>query len=122
MKTFLHNYTDKENLYIITTKKLLFVHKILAANDIHLIEKNIFDTAGGKSKRQIIEEILHARQLSPNLFYFIDDQIDTLLKVKPSKVQVLLAEWGYNNEQQVSKTSANDIDILALQDFFQKFM
>jgi phosphoglycolate phosphatase-like HAD superfamily hydrolase len=122
MKSFLQNYTDKENFYIITTKKLLFVHKILAANDIHLIEKNLFDTAGGKNKRQIIEKILQARQASPNLLYFIDDQVDTLLKVKPSKVQVSLAEWGYNNEQQVSKASTNDIDILGLQDFFQKFV
>lgn len=121
MKNFIQNYADKHNLYIITTKKLLFVHKILLANNIKLIEKNIFDTSGGKNKRGIIETILQERQCAPNNCYFIDDQVDTLIKVKPTGVHIFLATWGYNNEAQIEKAKKHAIECLSLPDFFQKF-
>ena len=72
MGDFLINYPNKENLYIITTKKLIFVHKIFSANNIVLIEENIRDTSGGLTKRQIIEEIIGNRNVEPTQFYFVD--------------------------------------------------
>ncbi len=120
MKRFLQRYANKENLYIITTKKLLFVHKILQANEISLVDANVRDTSGG-GKRQIIEEILHARGVAPQNFRFIDDQIDTLIKVRPTGVNLALAAWGYNNEQQVAKAKTSGIEVLELQEFFERF-
>jgi len=121
MRDFLQHYPNKENLYIITTKKLVFVHKILAANNISLIDANVRDTAGGESKRQIIEEILQKRHAAPETFHFIDDQIDTLMQVQPTDVNVALAAWGYNNEQQIEKAQTEGIAVLELQGFFVKF-
>ena len=120
MKEFLQHYPNKENLYIITTKKLVFVHKILAANNISLIDANVRDTSDG-SKRHIIEEILRGRCVDPQDFNFIDDQIDTLMQVHPSNINTALAAWGYNNEQQIEKAQTEGIAVLELQDFFERF-
>lgn len=121
MKDFLTDFAPKENLYIITTKKLVFVHKILAANDIPLIDDNLRDTSDGLSKRQIIEEILQKRDAALELFHFIDDQIDTLIKVRPTGVNVALAAWGYNNDEQMKQAETEGIEVLQLRGFFEKF-
>ena len=121
IKNLLSEYAPKENLYIITTKKLVFVHKILEANNISLINENVRDTSGGLSKRQIIEEILQTRAASPDSFHFIDDQIDTLIKVRPTGVNVTMAAWGYNNEQQIEKAKMAGIEVLELHEFLEKF-
>lgn len=121
MRDFLINVPDKENLYIITTKKLVFVHKILDANHISLIENNIYDTSSGATKRQIIEEIVQSRNIEPSQFYFVDDQVDTLIKVKPSGVNVLFASWGYNTPAQADVARLNDIPVLTLEDFLSQF-
>ena len=121
MIKFLTDYAPKENLYIITTKKLLFVHKILAANNISLIDDNVRDTSDGLSKRQIIEEILQKRSAAPEMFHFIDDQIDTLIKVRPTGVNVALAAWGYNNDEQMKQAETEGIEVMQLRGFFEKF-
>ncbi len=121
MRDFLIDYPDKDNLYIITTKKLLFVYKILNANHIHLMDDNIRDTSGGLSKRRIIEDIMHKRTIEPEDFYFIDDQVDTLITVQPSGVNVLFAEWGYNTPAQADAARANSIPVLTLHDFINHF-
>ncbi len=120
MRDFLINYPNKENLYIITTKKLVFVHKILDANNINLIEKNIRDTSGGLTKRRIIEEILRDRDCDPSLFYFVDDQVDTLIKVQPTGVNVLFADWGYNTPAQADVARSHDIPVVTLSDFLNR--
>jgi hypothetical protein len=121
MRDFLINYPDKDNLYIITTKKLIFVLKILSANNINLINENIRDTSGGLSKRRIIKDILQKRNAEPKSFYFIDDQVDTLIKVQPSGVRVLFAEWGYNTPEQADVARTNAIPVITLHDFLDQF-
>lgn len=121
MRQFIVNYANKQNLYIITTKKLLFVHKILVAGKIQLIEENIFTTSADKSKKEIIEHILNERFIRPEHFYFVDDQVDTLIKVQPTGVFCLLATWGYNNPEQHDSAKRSNIPLLSLQQFFQEF-
>ncbi|MBN1560330.1 HAD family hydrolase [candidate division KSB1 bacterium] len=122
MRQFLANYAKKENLYIITTKKLLFVFKILTAYNIKLIDENIRDTSDGVTKRHLIEEILADRKVRPDQFYFIDDQVDTLIRVKPTGVHAMLAGWGYNNPQQRELARRQDISVLTLSCFMRQFI
>jgi len=117
---FLSN-AHHDNLYIITTKKLVFVEKILAANSITLLPKNLHDTSNGLSKRRILENILAEREKTPAECYFIDDQVDTLIKTKPSGVQCILAEWGYNNKTQHDKADEHDIPRFTLKQFIHFF-
>lgn len=121
MRDFLQQFPDKKHLYIITTKKLVFVHKILDANQIQLINDHIRDTSGHVTKRQIIQDILEDRNIRPEQFVFVDDQVDTLIKVQPTKVQVILAAWGYNTDVQQEKARQHNIPVYTLEDFFQAF-
>lgn len=121
MRDFLTDYPNPKNLYIITTKKLIFVHKILDAHTIKLHTPNLYDTSNYSSKKEIIEHILNQRNFNPKNFYFIDDQVDTLIKVKPGGVHCILAEWGYNNETQAQKAEEENIPVLGLADFYTNF-
>ncbi len=116
MKT-LDNYPNKANLYIVTTKRLLFVRKILNVNNIKLLDDNLFDTSGNRTKKGIIENILQTRKIEPSRAYFFDDQITTLITVKSAGVHAILAGWGYNNQQQVEQAHAHNIPVMSLDDF-----
>lgn len=121
MKTFLTNYPVKANLFIITTKKLTFVRKILDANQIALKKENLFDTSDNLSKSRIITGILKSHQTKPKDFFFVDDQVDTLMKVQSTAVNSVLAEWGYNNEEQIKRALENDLKVMNLESFYNFF-
>ena len=121
MRDFLIKYPNKSNLYIITTKKLIFVEKILQANAIELYHGNVRDTAEGLTKKQIIAHILKDRRVKPEQFYFVDDQVDTLIKVQPIHVNPILAEWGYNTFEQIKQAKAYAIVTQKLDEFLQFF-
>lgn len=120
MLSFLQNYPAKDNLFIITSKKLLFVEKILTAYQLVLPQPNVMDTSGA-GKRQLIEQILQTRNLNPHNFYFIDDQIDTLIKIQPAGVHLFLASWGYNNEKQGKIAEEHAIPVITLEMFYERF-
>jgi phosphoglycolate phosphatase-like HAD superfamily hydrolase len=120
MLNFLEDYPAKDNLFIITTKKVIFVEKILAAHQLKLTRANVKDTSG-TGKRQLIERILQERGTSPVNFYFVDDQIDTLIKIQPAGVQLFLAAWGYNNEKQAKIAGDHAIPVLSLEMFYERF-
>jgi phosphoglycolate phosphatase-like HAD superfamily hydrolase len=120
MMNFLNYYPAKQNLFIITTKKLIFVEKILTAHQLNLTRANVMDTSGA-GKRQLIERILQERGTSPLNFYFVDDQIDTLIKIQPAGVQLFLAAWGYNNEKQAKIAGDHAIPVISLEMFYERF-
>ena len=122
LNEFLSSYPYKERLYIITTKKIFFVKKILSFYGIQLIKNNLFTADDKKNKKDIIQELLSNHKISPQRFWFVDDQIDTLLKVKDSFIHCFLAEWGYNDEQQINKGKKENIEIITLKDFRNKFI
>ena len=65
--------------------------------------------------------IIKERRVTPGQCHFIDDQVDTLIRVMPLGVRCYLAVWGYNDETQAALGEANGIEILGLQDFLQRF-
>ncbi|MBN1466236.1 hypothetical protein JXA02_10765, partial [candidate division KSB1 bacterium] len=121
MRDFLATHPNKENVYIITTKKLLFVHLILDAHDVQLIDANIHGTSVNRTKRHIIQDILQDRGAQAARFYFLDDQVDTLIKVKPTGVQTILAGWGYNDAGQRALAAKEDIPVFTLRQFYATF-
>jgi phosphoglycolate phosphatase-like HAD superfamily hydrolase len=120
VKPFLKTYPNKERLYIITTKKTTFVAEILKANKIELSFDHLFH-AKEKTKSEIIFDLLNKHNISKTDFFFIDDQVDTLVKTLETGVHCLLAEWGYNNEIQREKAKKNNIRILSLAQFTSQF-
>ena len=118
---FLKYYQFKKQLYIISTKKIEFIQRILEAGEIDLINENMFHASSNRPKKMIIKELLESRGVGPEKFYFIDDQIDTLIKVKETEVNCLFAKWGYNNPEQLGKAEREGIQAIDLQEFLQRF-
>jgi len=117
MRGFLENCPYKDRLFIITTKKIFFVKKILFYNSIQLNQNNLFTANEKKTKRDIILRLVQKYSIYPHQFWFIDDQIDTLLKVKDTRIRCLLAEWGYNEKQQINRGNKEKIPVITLKDF-----
>jgi phosphoglycolate phosphatase-like HAD superfamily hydrolase len=118
MTDFLRNFQPKEHFYIITTKMLVYVDRILSAHRIDIQAANKFFS---NSKRSVIDELLKKFSVSPDVFYFVDDQVDTLLKVQDLGVNCLLAAWGYNNAGQIEKAGSAGIRVIDLDHFHSFF-
>lgn len=121
MKQFLLQFPSKERLFIITTKKIKYVFKILSGNSIYLKKENCFSASGKDTKLKIIQNLLDANNISSDDFHYIDDQVDTLIEVKESGVHCLLAEWGYTTPQQISRAEKENIAAIKLSDFLVQF-
>ncbi|MCK5282766.1 MAG: aldehyde dehydrogenase [Nanoarchaeota archaeon] len=120
MKEFLLNYKNKKNLFIISTKRKEFILKILKANSININEQNIFHA--NEKKTDIISEILIKRKIAPSDFYFVDDQVTTLLDVKAIEVNCFLADWGYNSYEQYEFALDHNIKSIEIDDFLEQFL
>lgn len=119
---FLLQYPDKKHLFIITTKKIFFVQKILSYYNIPFINTHLFNADKNRSKKSIILELLDKFIILPLHFWFVDDQIDTLIKIQDTQINCLLAEWGYNDNEQVQLAKQNQIPGLKLDDFAKTFI
>jgi len=121
MDRFLKEYSGNIPLCIISTKQAEYIHRILKGHHIPFPGKNIYHANQKRSKRIIIQELLHKYDVEPSHFHFVDDQVDTLIKVEPSGVHCYLAGWGYNNEEQKNRAVDAAIPILDLDDFYTSF-
>ena len=121
MRKFLEKYQTKERLCIITTKLKENVEAIINASKIDFNPMNILSADQKLSKSQLISKLLSKYHLNPSSFHFIDDQVDTLIRAKPTGVNLYLAQWGYNNENQVNKARNEQLCILTLSEFMDKF-
>ena len=120
MTDFLIDF-PKDRLYVITTKRIAFVELILQANGVLLKEENLFHANVNHSKREIIRDILKRDAIPARDFHFVDDQVDTLLKVRDLGIVCYLAEWGYNNAEQIRRAKEEGIQVLNLPEFYELF-
>ena len=49
----------------------------------------------------------------------MDDQVETLIKMKSLGIKCYLAGWGYNDEKQKARARDAGIPVLALDDFYK---
>ena len=121
MGEYLAGYPVKDSLYIITTKKIEYVIKLLSYHHIELVEGNLFTADKNKGKRQVLMDIMTKHRKSPDKVWYIDDQIDTLLKIYDSGVRCQMALWGYNNAEQLGTAEKANIPALTLDKFRKLF-
>lgn len=121
MKQFLQQYPSKERLFIITTKQIKYALEILTGNRVDFKKENCFCAGSGNTKRKIITELLAEKELSAESFYFIDDQVDTLVEVKGTGVHCFLAQWGYTSEAQILRAANEKIPGIGLDEFLTQF-
>jgi len=92
----LQQAADNPGVYILSTKKPLFIEEILKFNRIEWDFPRILE-ARGRSKEKIITDVLSSAGFSKALF--IDDQIDHLRSDGNGAITCYLAEWGYISEE-----------------------
>ncbi|EEF79875.1 HAD family hydrolase [Methylophaga thiooxydans] len=100
---------ETEQSVIITTKQERFVDHILSANQIHFPIEQIYGLDRNLSKQQILTDLSAAQ---PNTdILFVEDRLPTLINVitddRLDHVQLLLANWGYNTQE--DRDSATEI-------------
>lgn len=100
---------ETEQSVIITTKQERFVDHILSANQIHFPIEQIYGLDRNLSKQQILTD-LSASQPNTDIL-FVEDRLPTLINVitddRLDHVQLLLANWGYNTQE--DRDSATEI-------------
>lgn len=121
MGEYLDGYPAKDRLYIITTKKIEYVKKLLAYHQIALRDENLFTADKKRGKRLVLMDIVQKHQTSPDNVWYIDDQVDTLLKIYDSGVRCQMALWGYNNAEQYDIAKEAKIPVLTLDEFIKYF-
>ena len=98
---------------IITTKAKEFTLELLAGKGIDILESNVFGLGSGKKVdvlntllKEINEKNIEMGRQRSVQGYFIEDRLLTLKDVMKnqdvsSKIQLLLAGWGYNTEKDI---------------------
>lgn len=121
MARWLQERSASENLYIISTKKAFFISQILLAHGIEWSPERLYHATAQNPKREIIQALINHHKIRSDRLYFIDDQVDTLLRTVDLGIRCFLAEWGYNNPEQLERARRASLPILSLPGFFRLF-
>ncbi|MBN2028739.1 HAD family hydrolase [bacterium] len=119
MREFISQFTHREHFAIISTKKQIFIHRILEGHGINFPMQRILQAVENRPKSQIILDLLKQSGLEPAHFIFVDDHADTLIKMKHTAVTLCLAGWGYNNDAQKTRVRKACLPVLTLDQFYQ---
>jgi len=119
---FFHHPT---HLVIISTKEGRFIRQLLEQQGLDLSHLEIFGKEAKRPKHQILRELRSAYgETAP--FWFIEDRLKTLDSIKSQpdlqRVQLFLADWGYNTSAERAAAEADDrIHLLSLSQWQQEF-
>lgn len=98
-------------MYIITTKGENFARTLLEKQDIFLPKDAIFGKECKRPKYESLRLIIDREQVAPESVYFIEDRLEALELVAQQpdlqKVNLWLADWGYNTEATRLKAQKN---------------
>lgn len=108
-------------LSIVTTKQERFVKQILQANQFELEAEYIFGLDRNMSKPEVLKYLL--RMHPDQIICFIEDRLPTLKAVVQhddlQDVQLYLASWGYNTEQDRYTAGNYPIQLINLSQFVE---
>lgn len=110
---------ENDLCYIVTTKQERFVSAILKANKIDMPGAKIFGLDRNLSKQVVLNDLL--AQYPDRDIIFVEDRLPTLLGVLENdalqRVQLFLADWGYNTKSDRLEASKHPIELINLQEF-----
>jgi phosphoglycolate phosphatase-like HAD superfamily hydrolase len=119
MAAKLQQLGQQHTWYIITTKQERFVKHILAANAIFLPDTHIFGLDRQLSKIQVLGQLVDNHPNSQ--IVFVEDRLPTLLNVAKqtnlASIELVLALWGYNTEQDKATARQHPLKLQLLADF-----
>ncbi|MCZ6627185.1 MAG: HAD family hydrolase [SAR324 cluster bacterium] len=113
---------ERHPLYIVTTKQERFVELLLGHHQLQLPSGRIFGLERKRSKPEILTELTATPKLEGGKFHFIEDRLDTLLKVMKlpalDQVALYLVDWGYNTPaQREQAASTGRIKVVSMDQF-----
>ncbi len=105
--------------YIITTKQERFVKQILQASHIELADERIYGLDRNMSKVAVLQQLLKTHP--DQSICFIEDRLPTLHSVIQHEdltaIQLFLASWGYNTDQDRSAVHNSPITLIDIEQF-----
>jgi hypothetical protein len=85
---------------ILTTKQERFVSALLDGQRIRFPSERIFGLDTGKTKEDVLEQLLECSEFPDATWHFVEDRLATLIRVagreRLQQVHLYLADWGYN--------------------------
>jgi len=110
---------EQSPCYIVTTKQERFVKQILNAHNLDLPDSRIFGLDRNMGKPAVLR---HLQTAHPGHdIVFVEDRLPTLVNVLEtpdlSRVQLILALWGYNTEADKEQASRLPILLRTLAEF-----
>jgi len=103
---------DKLEVVIATTRDRASVSAILKTQGILINDPRIISREFSIDKREQMKFITREYAVSFEEIFFIDDILEHLKLVGSLGVNVVLASWGYSNEQQLSEAKEERIPVL----------
>lgn len=85
----------------------------------------VFGKEFSEHKADQIEGIAQHFQVDPEQILFIDDLVENLEQVAPTKATVALAKWGYNLEESWSEAESKGFDLTSIESLpslFSRFL
>tara|TARA_B100000795_G_scaffold146172_1_gene109510 strand:+ start:832 stop:1584 length:753 start_codon:yes stop_codon:yes gene_type:complete len=108
-----------EHCFIVTTKQERFVEQILSANKIPFPKEQIFGLDRKLSKQQVLRQLQEKYPDHP--LVFVEDRLPTLINIMKdrdlTKIQLVLANWGYNTTEDRQQAATNQIKQINLHQF-----
>jgi len=113
---------DLNDLYIVTSKDLISVNKLLISNSIYIDIEHIFSRELSFSKVKLFKLLNDKYQIPYNNIIFVDDKISHLIEVKSLGVHCYLSMWGYIGPESVEIANYNNISTILLSDLSDKLI
>tara|TARA_Y100000590_G_scaffold469246_1_gene655774 strand:+ start:5443 stop:6198 length:756 start_codon:yes stop_codon:yes gene_type:complete len=110
--------TDK--IYIVTTKDLKSVRIIKDYFSLNIKDKNIFSVSSKMTKEKVLINIMNDNKHKS--IYFLEDRLDTLVKIKNKNINRLLANWGYNSEIDKANAVKQNIMLVSMDEITTLFI
>ncbi len=115
----LHRLNKMQPWYVVTTKHERFVKQILTSHGIDLPEARIFGLDRKMGKPEVLLGLQNAHP--HQTLWFVEDRLPSLLNVHKhpelAGVELLLALWGYNTDEDKLLAAQMGFKTLKLEDF-----
>tara|TARA_B100001250_G_scaffold239623_1_gene205913 strand:+ start:7849 stop:8586 length:738 start_codon:yes stop_codon:yes gene_type:complete len=113
---FIKENFDFDKFFIVTSKDLFSVVKLLEFNKIKLDKDHIFSRELSFSKVRLFEILKSNFNIMFEDIIFIDDKISHLLEVQPLGIDCYLSTWGYIGHDSIKIAKENKISPLHISD------
>jgi len=113
---------DLKNTFISTANRKSTILKTFSHFKFDFKSKNIIDNTVGADKQDHMRQIKNIKRVKYQDIFLVDDILTNLLRVKHLGIRCYLATWGYNDEEQRKEAKRKGIELVNLDNFYEKIM